>query len=68
MFGQISYTYQLTFFQKIRSFDIWLVLCVIALGIVGAVSMYSSEGGELLFHTKNHIIRFTIFFIMMLAL
>ena len=30
--------------------------------------MYSSEGGELLFHTKNQIIRFVIFFIMMLAL
>ena len=68
MFRQSSYTYQLTFFQKIRSFDIWLILCVIALGIVGVVSMYSSEGGELLFHTKNQIIRFVIFFIMMLAL
>ena len=68
MLRQNSYIYQLTFFQKIRSFDIWLILCVIALGIIGTVSMYSSEGGELLFHTKNHIIRFTIFFIMMLAL
>ena len=68
MFRQTSYTEQLTFFQKIRSFDIWLIFCVIALGIIGTVSMYSSEGGEFLFHTKNHIIRFAIFFLMMLFL
>ena len=68
MFRQTSYSEQLTFFQKIKSFDIWLILCVLALGIIGTVSMYSSEGGEFLFHTKNHIIRFIIFFIMMLFL
>ena len=36
--------------------------------VIGVISMYSSEGGELLYHTKNHIIRFTVFFLMMLVL
>ena len=68
MFQQTSYTDQLTFMQKLRGLDIWLIICILALGAIGAISMYSSEGGELLYHTKNHIIRFTVFFLMMLVL
>jgi rod shape determining protein RodA len=68
MFQQTSYTDQLTFMQKLRGFDIWLIVCILALGAIGAISMYSSEGGELSYHTKNHIIRFTVFFLMMLVL
>ena len=30
--------------------------------------MYSTDGGELLYHTKSHIIRFGIFFVMMIVL
>ena len=66
MFQQLAYSDQLTFFQKIRRLDIWLLLCILILGIVGTFSMYSSDGGEFSYYTKNHIIRFTIFFVMML--
>ena len=66
MFQQISYTNQLTFFQKIKALDLILILCVLALGVVGIFSMYSSEGGQFLYYTKNHIIRFTVFFSFML--
>ncbi len=68
MFQQQIYSDQLTFFQKVRSFDIWLILCVLVLGIVGFISMYSSEGGEVLYYTKGHIARFVIFFSLMLIL
>tara|TARA_B100001996_G_scaffold132246_1_gene100590 strand:+ start:611 stop:1735 length:1125 start_codon:yes stop_codon:yes gene_type:complete len=68
MFQQRSYSDQLTFFQKIRSFDIWLILSILALGFVGVISMYSSDGGEFSYHTKSHIIRFTIFFFLMVLL
>jgi len=68
MFQQFTYSEQLTFFQKIRRLDIWLMLCILAVGAIGTISMYSSEGGEFSYHTKNHIIRFTIFFVMMLLL
>ena len=66
MFQQSAYSEQLTFFQKVRRIDIWLIISILILGIVGVVSMYSSEGGEFLYHTKNHIIRFVVFFSMML--
>ena len=68
MFQQRSYSDQLTFFQKIRSFDIWLILSILALGFVGVISMYSSDGGEFSYHTKSHIVRFAIFFFLMVVL
>ena len=68
MFQQPIYSNQLTFFQKVRSFDIWLILSVLALGIIGTIAMYSSDGGQFSYHTKSHIIRFAIFFSLMFIL
>ena len=68
MFQQISYSEQLTFFQKLRSLDFWLILCTLALGCIGTIAMYSSESGELLYYTNSHIIRFVVFFSMMIFL
>ena len=68
MLQQFTYSEQLTFFQKIWRLDIWLIACILILGIVGIVAMYSSDGGEFSYYTKNHIIRFTVFFVMMLCL
>tara|TARA_B100001996_G_scaffold376835_1_gene358595 strand:+ start:153 stop:1277 length:1125 start_codon:yes stop_codon:yes gene_type:complete len=68
MFQQSSYTDHSTFFQKIRSFDIILILSILALGFIGVVSMYSSDGGEFSYHTTSHIIRFGVFFVLMLFL
>ena len=68
MFQQPIYSDQLTFFQKVRSFDIWLILSVLALGIIGTIAMYSSDGGQFSYHTKSHIIRFAIFFSLMFIL
>ena len=68
MFQQSSYTEQLTFFQKLRSFDFILVLCVLILGLVSNLSMFSTDGGEFLYHTKSHLIRFVVFFVLMLFL
>tara|TARA_B100001123_G_scaffold244826_1_gene273738 strand:- start:313 stop:1437 length:1125 start_codon:yes stop_codon:yes gene_type:complete len=68
MFERQIYSDQLTFFQKVRSFDIWLILSVLILGFVGVVSMYSSEGGQFLYYTKGHIARFAVFFLLMLTL
>jgi len=68
MFQQHTYSDQLTFFQKVRRIDILLIICILIIGIVGVASMYSSESGEISYHTKNHIIRFAVFFVMMLSL
>ncbi len=68
MFERTSYTDQLTFFQKIRSLDIWLILSVMILGVIGVAAMYSSDGGQFSYHTKSHIIRFGVFFVLMFFL
>ena len=66
MYRRIQYSDQLTFFQKLRSIDFVLVFCLLTLGIISSFSMYSTDGGEILYHTKSHIIRFSIFFILMI--
>ena len=68
MFQQTSYSEQLTFFQKLRSFDYILLLCIIIIGVISAFSMYSTDGGEMLYHSKSHIIRLLVFFSMMIVL
>ena len=62
MLQKFSYSNQLTFFQKIRSIDYVLVLCILLVGIISSFAMYSTDGGDLLYHSKSHIIRFSIFF------
>ena len=66
MLRQISYSDQLTFFQKLRSIDLVLILCIIVIGIISIFAMYSTDGGEVLYHTKNHVLRFFIFFSLMI--
>ena len=68
MYQQSSYTDQLTFFQKLRSLDYILLLCILIIGIISCFSMYSTDGGDLLYHSKSHIIRFGVFFTMMIFL
>ena len=68
MYQPVSYSEQYTFFQKIRSFDFTLLFCIFLLGVISSFSMYSTDGGELLYHSKSHILRFLIFFTMMIIL
>jgi len=63
-----SFNTQLTFFQKIREIDYILLISILLLGLISALSMYSTDGGEVLFHTKSHIFKFLIFFMMMIFL
>ncbi len=63
-----SYSNQLTFFQKLRSIDYLLLFCIILIGIASWFAMYSTDGGEILYHTRSHVIRFSIFFVMMIIL
>ncbi len=66
MFIQSSLSDQSTFFQKLRSLDYILILCILLLGLLSSIAMYSTDGGELLYHSESHIIRFVVFFIMMI--
>ena len=51
-----------SFYEKVKSFDFLLVLTVLLLGIISSFAMYSTDGGQILYHTKSHIMRFGIFF------
>ena len=55
-----------SFFQKIKSFDFILLICILLLGFISFATMYSTDGGEILFHTKSHFLKFVIFLFLML--
>ena len=57
---------ELTIFQKVKNLDYTLIVSVILLSIISLFVMYSTDGGEILFHTKNHFIKLTVFFPLMI--
>ena len=63
-----NFSHELTLFQKIKNYDFILLFCILILGITSIFTMYSTDGGEVLFHTKSHFIKFTIFTMMMLLI
>ena len=63
-----TFNTKLTFFQKLKNYDYILLICILLLGFISVLSMYSTDGGEILFHSKSHISKFLIFFPMMIFL
>ena len=66
MFQQDRLNNEITFFQKIKNLDYILIISVILLSIISLFVMYSTDGGEILFHTKNHFIKLVVFFPLMI--
>ena len=58
----------LGFKDKVFSLDYLLIFLILLLGIISFFAMYSTDGGEFLYHTKSHILRFGIFFVLFLVL
>ncbi len=56
------------FFQKFRNFDYILLVCILLLGFISLATMYSTDGGKVLFHTKSHFTKLLVFTAMMLKL
>ena len=54
------------FFQKFKNFDYILLVCILFLGFISLATMYSTDGGKILFHTKSHFIKLIVFTSMML--
>ena len=54
------------FFQKVKNLDYILIFCILTLSIVSLFIMYSTDGGEILFHTKNHFVKLAVFFPLMI--
>ncbi len=68
MYQNYSISEKSTFFQKLRSIDYLLLFSVLIVGLISIFAMYSTDGGEILYHTKNHIYRFSVFFVMMITI
>ena len=54
------------FFQKFKNFDYILLVCILLLGFISLATMYSTDGGKILFHTKSHFTKLLVFTGMML--
>ena len=52
--------------QKFRNFDYVLLFCILLLGFISLTTMYSTDGGKILFHTKSHFTKLAVFTFMML--
>ena len=50
--------------QKFRNFDYVLLFCILLLGFISLTTMYSTDGGKILFHTKSHFTKLAVFTIM----
>ncbi len=57
---------EITFWQKIKNLDYILLFSVILLSVISIFVMYSTDGGEILFHTKNHFVKIIVFFPLMI--
>ena len=68
MFRSRSIQSSLSIKDKILSIDYILVISIFILGLTSILAMYSTDGGEFKYHTKSHILRFFVFFIMFLTL
>jgi len=56
------------FFQKVKNLDYILLLSILILSTLSLFVMYSTDGGELLYHTKSHFIKLLVFFVLMLLI
>jgi rod shape determining protein RodA len=57
-----------SFFQKIKNLDYILLFCILALSTLSFFIMYSTDGGEFLYHSKSHLTKLVTFFILMLVI
>ena len=66
MFQHDRLSNEITLFQKIKNLDYILLISVILLSVLSVFVMYSTDGGEILFHTKNHFVKLAVFFPLMI--
>ena len=56
MFQHDRLNNELTFWQKIKELDYILLTSVFLLSILSLFVMYSTDGGEVKYHTHSHIL------------
>ena len=68
MYQHNRFTSEVNIFQKFKNLDFILLFCILLLGIISLVTMYSTDGGEILFHTRSHFFKLVIFSSMMIII
>jgi rod shape determining protein RodA len=68
MFQHRRINSEITFLQKIRNLDYILLISIFLLSSISLFIMYSTDGGQILYHTKSHFIKLIVFFFMMLVI
>ena len=68
MFQYNKLNSELSFFQKVKELDFILIFCIILLSAISLLVMYSTDGGEILYHTKSHFIKLLTFFSLMMVI
>jgi len=68
MFQHDKLNSDLTFIQKVKKLDFILLFSIILLSAISLLVMYSTDGGEILYHTKSHFIKLVTFFSLMLII
>ena len=66
MFQYNKLNSELSFYQKVKKLDFILIFCIILLSAISLLVMYSTDGGEILFHTKSHFSKLAVFFPLMI--
>ena len=68
MFHHNRLNSELSFVQKVKNLDFILILCISLLSVISVLVMYSTDGGEFLYHTKSHFIKLLTFFSLMIII
>ena len=68
MFQHDRLNNELTFWQKVKELDYILLISIFLLSILSLFVMYSTDGGEILFHTKSHFSKIVVFFPLMILI
>ncbi|WP_440672088.1 rod shape-determining protein RodA [Candidatus Pelagibacter sp. HIMB1715] len=68
MFQHDRLNNELTFWQKVKELDYILLISIFLLSILSLFVMYSTDGGEILFHTKSHFSKMVVFFPLMILI
>ena len=68
MFQHDRLNSELTFIQKVKKLDFILLFSIILLSLISLIVMYSTDGGEIHYHTKSHFIKLITFFSLMMVI
>ena len=68
MYQHIRLNSDQNFIQKVQNLDYILLISIILLSVLSLFVMYSTDGGDFLYHTKSHLIKLSVFFVIMLVI